>query len=112
MKEWRKAKGLTLQSLGESVDIDHGTLSKLERGFRRWNLEQLVRVAEALDVELFMLFIDPNDPIGKIHDEIRRIPLGARDTVVEVIRAIADTPIISDPNEEVAPDSQKQKSGL
>lgn len=56
--EARKATGMRQHELAAALDIDQGTISKIERGVRRIDLVEFVAVAEALG-------IDPLDFVGR-----------------------------------------------
>lgn len=50
LREWRKAKGLTLIELAQLADLDHGNLSKLERGIYPYSQGVLEKLALVLGV--------------------------------------------------------------
>lgn len=56
IKEIRKTKGLTQETLAEKVEISTRYLSRLEVGQQSASIDTLVRLAEALNVELGELF--------------------------------------------------------
>jgi len=59
MRAYRRAAGLTLEQLGKKTGIDHGNLSKIERGVRDWPLKVSVTIANALNLSLSDLFRMP-----------------------------------------------------
>ena len=69
LKDWRQAKGLTQEQLGERMDTPKGQISKLERGGQKWNAEWVARAASALGVEEGDLFRHPDQPTA---DELLR----------------------------------------
>lgn len=52
IKKLRKAKGLTQEELGDAVNLDYKYISLLERGVRTPSVKALVRISDALDVEM------------------------------------------------------------
>lgn len=50
IRDWRKARGMTMVELAEKAEIDQGQLSKLERGLLPYNQPNLERLAEVLRV--------------------------------------------------------------
>ena len=58
IKKYRLNKNLTQEKLSEISSISSDYLSEIERGKRIPSLKRLLLIAEALDVELYKLFID------------------------------------------------------
>lgn len=56
IKELRKAKGLTQENLAELIDVEPVTISRIERGVRFPQKENLELIAEKLDVKIKDLF--------------------------------------------------------
>lgn len=59
----REVKGLLLRQLAAMIDIDTAILSKIERGERKARREQVVRIAEALELdsnELLIQYLSEN----------------------------------------------------
>ena len=58
IKTWqmRKAKGVTLEQLGRSTDISKSCLNNIENGKTSPTLDQLERIAKALNVKITDLF--------------------------------------------------------
>ena len=50
LRRYRDAAGLSQQQLADSVGIAKSYISSLELGYRAPNLNQLVKIAQALDV--------------------------------------------------------------
>ena len=48
IRAWRKERGVTLKALGAMTGLDHGNLSRLERGIFPYSQPILERIAEAL----------------------------------------------------------------
>lgn len=55
-REARLAKGLTLQELAEKTDLSKSTIQNIESGKVSPTLDQLERIAAALDTKINALF--------------------------------------------------------
>lgn len=63
LRKWRKKLGYTLEQAAEMIGIDHGTLSRVERGLVPYNQPVLEAIAEAYGVEATdLLSVDPTRP--------------------------------------------------
>ena len=74
LRELREDKGLLLRQLAAEMDIDTALLSKIERGDRRANREQVEKASEVLSFtlnDLIVLWL-----ADKIKDVIQDDPLG------------------------------------
>ena len=56
IKELRKKKGLSQEELSEKADITPNYLSRIERGTENPTLDMFIRLADALEVEIWELF--------------------------------------------------------
>ena len=56
LKELRKEKGLSQESLGYQSDIDRTYISDIEKGERNISLKIIKRLSEALQISLSELF--------------------------------------------------------
>ncbi len=88
--EWRKARGLTGPELAERTGYDQGTISALETGSRRPNIDHLVAIAKVLDVSLPQLFRSPDDPLNEIDRAIANLSDGKKAQAVKVLSAFLD----------------------
>ena len=52
----RKAKGWTQEELGSKADISYKFVGEIERGQQNPSFDTLVKIADALEIELFDLF--------------------------------------------------------
>ena len=59
LREWRKAKGLSLRGLAKMAKMDFAAIDKIERGNRDPRLSTIVALAEALGTEVQKLFSPP-----------------------------------------------------
>ena len=57
LKEIRKEKGLTTYDVGEALGVSPSAITNWERGFRRPDIDTLVKLAEVLECT-------PNDLLG------------------------------------------------
>ena len=55
IRENRKSKNLLLRQLSAILDIDIAILSKIERGERMPTKEQLIKIADALEIDVNIL---------------------------------------------------------
>ena len=67
LREYRKSKSYTQDELAEIVGIDTVSLSKIETGRNYPSSENLMKLAEALDVEVYEFFIQD---MVKTNDEL------------------------------------------
>ena len=70
VKEFRKQKKITQEKLSELIAVDNGYISKLEVGQNFPSISTLEKIANALDVELYELFIFTSDKQNDYNDEI------------------------------------------
>ena len=54
----RKVRGVPMQDLADKLGISLSAISKIEKGYRRLNQEQLIQVAEVLDCSLQDLYVN------------------------------------------------------
>lgn len=54
----RKLRGISMQDLADRLGISLSAISKIEKGYRRLNQEQLILVAEILDCSLQDLYVN------------------------------------------------------
>jgi len=54
----RKMRGVSMQDLADKLGISLSAISKIEKGYRRLNQEQLILVAEELDCSLQDLYVN------------------------------------------------------
>jgi transcriptional regulator with XRE-family HTH domain len=65
IRQWRKARGLTLEVCAECAGMSKGNLSNIETGKTGYNQATLEALAEALKCDPVDLLIrDPSDPEG------------------------------------------------
>ena len=58
IRMFRRLRGRSMQELADHLGVSLSAISKIEKGYRRFDQEQLVRVAEFLDCPLQELFVN------------------------------------------------------
>jgi transcriptional regulator with XRE-family HTH domain len=83
LREYRRKRGLTQEKLAEMVDVSthHIGMIELMRNFPTFDL--IERIAKALDIEIYELFVAPNST----REELDRL---RRDIVSEIKQTVAD----------------------
>ena len=76
IQDYRKSKKMTQETLAEIIGIDTVSLSKIETGKNYPTAENLAKITQALNVELYMLFVD--DKIKTNEELIKEIDLYIR----------------------------------
>lgn len=90
VREWRKHRGLTLESLAERMHMHKGALSRIERGERPYNQDFLEAVAEQLSCDVVDLLIrNPLDTEAP-WSIWERIPEQARPQAKAVLETFVD----------------------
>jgi len=56
IKELRKSKGLSQEELAEKADTSPNYLSRMERGTENPTLDMLIKLSNALEVEMWEMF--------------------------------------------------------
>lgn len=59
IRTWRELKGLKQADLAKKVDISPEALSNIENGVSKPNIERLEDIADALDMEVAQLLVNP-----------------------------------------------------
>lgn len=80
IRETRLALGISLEDLGELSEINWTTIGKIERGEQSPNVESVVRIATALDVDAGTLItgITADDYGKRLHQVTARELIRAR----------------------------------
>lgn len=86
LRAWREHRGLTQEQLAERLDTSKGQVSSWETGRRSMSWGVMDALAEALSIEPWDLFRDPNQPSA---DELlRNASPEIRTQAIEVIRVL------------------------
>lgn len=64
IRKYRKEKNLTMKKLGELVGVSEQAISQYERGLRNANLEMLIKLSNALDIDVNNL-LEENSTISQ-----------------------------------------------
>jgi len=80
VKKRRLAKGITLRELAELTKLSVSYLSQLERNSVSPSLKSLAKIAQALNIPIVSLFLQQNEPSGKVVRREKRIKITLPDT--------------------------------
>ncbi len=72
IRMYRRLRGRSMQELADHLNVSLSAISKIEKGYRRVDQEQLVRVAEFLDCPLQELFVNEKKSQQEIVQAWRR----------------------------------------
>lgn len=72
IRMYRRLRGRSMQELADHLGVSLSAISKIEKGYRRVDQEQLVRVAEFLDCLLQELFVNEQNSQQEIVQAWRR----------------------------------------
>ena len=72
IKMYRRLRGRSMQELADHLGVSLSAISKIEKGYRRVDQEQLVRVAEFLDCPLQDLFVNEQNSQQEVVQSWRR----------------------------------------
>jgi transcriptional regulator with XRE-family HTH domain len=73
IRQWRQAKGMSLEQVALGVPMDKGNLSKVERGLLPYNQEMLERLGDILGTEPGNLISRDPTKEGKVIDLVQRL---------------------------------------
>jgi transcriptional regulator with XRE-family HTH domain len=63
MRQWREYKDMTLEAVGEAVNLSHAQLGRIERGLQPYNQELLEALADLYGTTpASLLMRDPTQP--------------------------------------------------
>ncbi len=72
IRMFRRLRGKSMQELADHLGVSLSAISKIEKGYRRVDQEQLVRVAEFLDCPLQELFVNEQNSQTEVVQSWRR----------------------------------------
>ncbi len=72
IRMFRRLRGRSMQELADHLSVSLSAISKIEKGYRRVDQEQLVRVAEFLDCPLQDLFVNEQNSQQEVVQAWRR----------------------------------------
>lgn len=94
IRSLRNTKGWTQQELGELSDVNYKFLGEIERGQQNPSFAVLVRIADALGVDLPELFrfeqmaMDRKDVVDQINAILKSLPDGDLNRMLSVLRVL------------------------
>ncbi len=94
VRHFRNLRNMTQQKLGEEADLNYKYLGAIERGEKNPTIDIVAKIADALDVHLYELFLfeheidDPKILKGKIDNLLGDASKREYKTVCRVIEAI------------------------
>jgi len=91
IRQWRKSKNLTLETVAGRLGVSHATLSRIETGKQDYNQTLLELLAEEFGTDPVSLLIrNPMDPdaIWSVWDQAKP---GQRRQIVEIARTLLKT---------------------
>lgn len=86
LADWREARGLSQERLGDRLGVSKMTVSRWERNVASINVNVMSALAEALDIEPNDLFRHPDTPSADAL--LRNQPDSIRDQAIAVIGAL------------------------
>lgn len=87
IRAWRKSRGLTLEQLGEMVDMTASTISAIERTTSGYSWESLEDLADALQCTTADLLSGPPEVgDGIMLSEFRKVPVASRKRALDAVR--------------------------
>lgn len=72
IRMYRRLRGCSMQELADHLSVSLSAISKIEKGYRRVDQEQLVRIAEFLDCPLQDLFVNEQNSQPEVIQSWRR----------------------------------------
>lgn len=88
IRQLRKARGLTQESLAEEAGLEPAYLGAVERGERNLTIDSIERIAKGFDLEPFHFFIFPKDMLVEQLDFTQEQVLGFMEDMSESKRKI------------------------
>lgn len=90
IRKKREEKGMLLRQLAALVDIDQAIVSKIERGERKARKEQILKIAEVLELnenKLLIEYYSDNIAYEIVNENIAKEVLRAAEKKVEYLRS-------------------------
>lgn len=72
IRMYRRLRGVSMQELADHLGVSLSAISKIEKGYRRVDQEQLVRIAEFLDCPMQDLFVNEQNSQPEVVQSWRR----------------------------------------
>ena len=95
IKEAREKRGLTQQSLADTIDMSPSHLGVIERGGKVPNLDTFVLIANALHVSADSLLLDVVEQStagasAELTELLAQVPMEERSKIVKVVRTMIE----------------------
>jgi transcriptional regulator with XRE-family HTH domain len=81
MKEHRRRRGLTQEKLAELVNVSTHHIGMIELARNFPTLDLVERIADALDIEIYRLFMEPHSP----NEELKQLRREIRDDMKQLL---------------------------
>lgn len=91
LRESREKKGLLLRQVAAQLDVDVAILSKIERGSRKATRNQIIKLADILDIkrdELLIYYLSEKIAYDLVGEDIARKTLKFAERRVEYLKSI------------------------
>lgn len=89
---YREKRGLTQQEVGELTDLTANQIGLLERGQRNWTLNTLIKVTNALEIDLTTLFQPFEQGDTQLNQMLQKLERNTnKKTLVEAFNEILNT---------------------
>jgi transcriptional regulator with XRE-family HTH domain len=88
LKEYRKKCGLTQEQLAEKVKVTPHYIGMLEMGRNFPAADLIERIAKALNIEMYELFVDSLSPAKELEKLRHDIMLEIKNTITETVREV------------------------
>lgn len=66
IRMYRKMRGVSMQALADHLSVSLSAVSKVEKGYRRVDQDQLIRIAEHLDCSMQDLFVNEQNSSSEV----------------------------------------------
>jgi len=86
LKEYRKKSGLTQAQLAEKVKVTAHYIGMLEMGRNFPATDLIERIANALNIEMYELFVESHSPTKELEQLRQDIMLEIKKTITETVR--------------------------
>ncbi|GHV50530.1 hypothetical protein AGMMS49579_04280 [Spirochaetia bacterium] len=93
MKKWRKNRGISQKTLAERCEAAHTYIRQIESGNRTPSFAFIVKLAEALNIEAYLLFYDETAAKGKSPSQMEHLEAIKSEILAQVAAGI-DTVIV------------------
>jgi len=86
LKEYRKKCGLTQGQLAEKVNVTQHYIGMIEMGRNFPATDLIERIANALNIEMYELFVESHSPAKELEKLRHDIMIEIKKTIIETVR--------------------------